>query len=95
MQSLRFTDSSISFRTSLCTWLGLPHPAIIGVRRCECGKELREGSFGGQHLLWCPWGRERTLTHDDIRDALFGILREANYSVWREARGIDLTFEGK
>jgi hypothetical protein len=87
MQSLRFTDEC--FRTSLpSTWLGLPHPAIAEGRWCECGEELREGPLGGQHLLRCSRGGERTLTHDGIRDTLFGILPEASYSVRREARGI-------
>ena len=86
MQSLRFTHEC--FRTALRTRLGLPHPAIAGVRRCECGEELQEGILAGQHLLRCGRGGERTLTHDGIRDVVFVILREAGLSVRREARGI-------
>ncbi|GAQ93619.1 hypothetical protein KFL_017180010, partial [Klebsormidium nitens] len=86
MQSLRFTHEC--FRTALRTRLGLLHPAIAGVRRCECGEELQEGVLAGQHLMRCGRGGERTLTHDGIRDVVFVILREAGLSVRREARGI-------
>ena len=86
MQSLRFTHEC--FRTALRTRLGLPHPAIAGVRRCECGEELQEGVLAGQHLMRCGRGGERTLTHDGIRDVVYVILREAGLSVRREARGI-------
>jgi hypothetical protein len=59
------------------------------------------GPLGGQHLLRCSLGAERKLTHDDIRDALFGMLWEADYSVRREARNIlplregNIVLEGK
>ena len=86
MQSLRFTHKC--FVTALRIRLGLPHPSIAGIRRCECGEELPQGILAGQHLLRCSRGGERTLTHDGIRDVLYVILREAGFSVRREARGI-------
>jgi hypothetical protein len=92
MLSLRFTDEC--FRTAVRTWLGLSHPAIAGIRRCECGEELQPGPLGGQHLLRCSRGGERTLTHDGVRDVMFAVLREAGYSVRREARGIMPLREG-
>ncbi len=92
MQSLRFTHEC--FVTAMRIRLGLPHPAIAGIRRCECGEEFAEGILAGQHLLRCSRGGERTLTHDGIRDTLFLILRESGFSVRREARGIFPLREG-
>jgi hypothetical protein len=74
MQSLRFTSEC--FRTALRTRLGLPNPAIAGVRRCKCEEELQE-IVAGQHLMRCGWGGEQTLTHDGIQDVVFVILQEA------------------
>ncbi len=93
MQSLRFTHEC--FTTAVRLRLGLPHPALAGIRRCECGEELSEGIAAGQHLLRCSRGGERTLTHDGIRDALYFILRDSGFSVRREARGIFPLREGE
>jgi hypothetical protein len=92
MQSLRFTHEC--FVTAVRIRLGLPHPAIAGIRRCECGEEFGEGILAVQHLLRCSRGGERTLTHDGIRDTLYMILRESGFSVRREARGIFPLREG-
>lgn len=86
-QSLRMSDEC--FRTALRTWLGLRHPAVVGIRLCECGESLEgpaEGVVG--HLMRCGVGSERNDTHDGIRDTVFQIMREAGYSVRREQVGI-------
>lgn len=51
-------------------------------------RRLHEGILAGQHLMRCGRDGERTVTHDGIRDVVFVILREAELSVRREARGI-------
>jgi hypothetical protein len=81
---------SACFRTALRTRLGLSYPIVDGIRLCESGEELQaEGILGGQHLLRCGSGSERSNTYHSIRNStMFYIMREAGYSVRREQRGV-------
>jgi hypothetical protein len=46
---------------ALCTYLGLLHPIIVNLSRCECGHTIDDL---GTHLLWCPYESECTTSHD-------------------------------
>ncbi|CAM6103962.1 unnamed protein product [Calypogeia fissa] len=74
--------SSFIFTTSLRMRLGLPHPGLLGLQpSCVCGHPLDPI---GTHILRCGHGSERTATHDDLRDVLAAIARDAGYHVSTE-----------
>ncbi|CAM6088894.1 unnamed protein product [Calypogeia fissa] len=73
--------SSFIFTTSLRVRLGLPHPGLLGQPSCVCGHPLDPV---GTHILQCSHGSERTATHDDFRDVLAAIARDAGYHVSTE-----------
>jgi hypothetical protein len=90
-QALTIEDKC--FRTALRIWLGLPYPMVAGIALCECGQSL-QGPLGGQHLLHCARGSERSDTHDGIRDTVAGIMRESGSSVRMEQYGVVPIREG-
>jgi hypothetical protein len=51
---------STVFFTSLYTWLGLPHPSIVGILRCVCTHPIDPM---GIHFLFCAHGIECNLRH--------------------------------
>ncbi|CAM6098052.1 unnamed protein product [Calypogeia fissa] len=73
--------NSFIFSTSLWVRLGLPHPGLLGQPSCVCGHPLDPV---GTHILRCSHGSERMATHDDLRDVLAIITRDAGYHVSTE-----------
>ncbi|CAM6086604.1 unnamed protein product [Calypogeia fissa] len=73
--------SSFIFTSSLLVQLGLPHPGLLGQPSCVCGHRLDPM---GTHILRCSHGSKRTVTHDDIRNMLAAIARDAGYHVSTE-----------
>ncbi len=72
---------SSKFSTKLHTWLGLPHPSIIGILQCVCTHPI---NLMGIHLLLCAHGNEHTGTHDAICNTFVAITWDVGFHVGRE-----------
>jgi hypothetical protein len=68
-----FCLSLIHFLTTLRTHLGLPHPIVVNLSRCQCGHTI---DYSDTHLFWCPCGNERTSAHDTFWDIIACIALE-------------------
>jgi hypothetical protein len=66
---------------ALCTWLGPPHPLIVGIHQCMC---IHLIDFMGIHLLRYAHGNEHIKTHDVIHDTFATIVWGANFHVGQE-----------
>jgi hypothetical protein len=66
------------FFTTLCMWIGLPHPSIVGISQCVCTHPI---NLMGIHFLHCVHDNERTKTHDAIHDTFVAIVQDAS-STW-------------
>jgi hypothetical protein len=71
---------STIFFITLWTWLGLPHPSIIGIPWCVCTHPI---NFMGIHFLRYVHGNEHTKTHDAMYNTLL-LLRDKLASMWDE-----------
>jgi hypothetical protein len=69
--TLAFYLSLIHFFTTLRRCLGLPHPIVVNLSRCQCGHTIH---YPNTHLLWCPCGTEHTTAHDTFRDIIATIV---------------------
>lgn len=83
-----FRLSPTHFLTSLHTHFGLPHPTMAHLSRFQCGHTLDNL---GTHLLWCPYGNERTTTHNTLRDVIATIAWENGTHVQKEVSHFSLT----
>jgi hypothetical protein len=55
-----FHLSPTHFLTGLRTHLGLPHPMVAHLSRCQCGHTINDL---GTHLFQCPCGNKHIVTH--------------------------------
>jgi hypothetical protein len=69
------------FFTTLHIHLGLPHPIIAHLSRCQCGHTIDDL---GTHLIQCPYGNERLVAHDTVRNIIATIVLESKAHVQRE-----------
>ncbi len=76
---LAFWLFSLIFYTTLCTWLGLPHPSIVSIPRC-----VHPINLMGIHLLLCAHGNEHIRTHDAICDTFAAITQDVSFHMGRE-----------
>jgi len=82
-----FQLSSSNFYTTLYTWLGLPHPSIVGIPWCVHPIDLM-----GIHLLRCAHVNEHTITHDAICDTFVAITRDVGFHVgWEQLHALPST----
>jgi hypothetical protein len=58
-----FHLSSTHFLTTLCTYLGLPHPTVAHLSQCQCGHTIDDLNT---HLFQCPCRGECIITHDTL-----------------------------
>jgi hypothetical protein len=76
--TLTFRVSLTHFLITLCTYLGLPHPTIAHLSRCQCGHTIDDLST---HLFQCPCGNERTSAHQTLRNIVVTIALESETRV--------------
>jgi hypothetical protein len=79
--TLAFCLSPTHFFTSLNTHLGLPHPTMVHLSQCQCGHAVDNL---GTHLLWCPYGSERTTVHNILQDVIATIVLENGTHIQKE-----------
>jgi hypothetical protein len=77
-----FWLSSPHFSTTFWTWLGLPHPSIVGIFQCMYTHPIGATSV---HFLHCAHGNEHTGTHDVVHDIFVAIIQDAEFHVgWEQ-----------
>jgi hypothetical protein len=79
--TLAFHLSPTHFLTTLHTHLGLQHPMVPHLSRCQCGHTIDDLNT---HLLQCPCGSEHIITHDTLWDTIVIIILENGAHVQRE-----------
>eukprot|EP00850_Spirogloea_muscicola_P023222 SM000339S12957 [mRNA] locus=s339:14359:15429:- [translate_table: standard] len=85
-ESLRLSDDL--FRTAVHHHLGLPPLCLAGIRQCECGHRSEDEISLAAHMLRWFEESERNASHNLLRDAMYGLVREAGCHAAMEVPGI-------
>jgi len=76
-----FHLSLVHVLTTLHIQLGLPHPIVAYLSRCQCGHTIDDLNT---HLLECPYRSECTIAHDTFRDIVITIVLESGTHVHKD-----------
>eukprot|EP00850_Spirogloea_muscicola_P006857 SM000033S12378 [mRNA] locus=s33:523228:524184:- [translate_table: standard] len=74
-ESLRLSNDL--FRTAVHHHLGLPLLRLAGIRQCGCGHRSEDEFSLAALMLQCVEGSECNASHNLLRDAMYGLMREA------------------
>ncbi len=66
------------FLKTFCTCLGLPHPMVAHLLKCQYGHTIGNLST---HLLWCFCRSECIITHHIFQDTFVAIILESGAHV--------------
>jgi len=77
--TLTFRLSLVHVLTTLHIQLGLPHPTVAYLSRCQCGHTIDDLNT---HFLECPYRSECTTTHDTFWDIVITIVLESETQIW-------------
>ncbi len=81
LSTLSFCLSLTHFLITLCIHLGIPHPMIAHISRCECGHTI---DALGIHLLHCACRNERTTTHDTLQNIVAIVTLKSGPHIQKE-----------